>query len=43
MMPVLETVFIDRQGTKVTINKSDLKPSDIIWGDKPSKKTKTAK
>lgn len=38
-----EIVTIDREGQPVDINKSDLKPSDITWGDKPSKKTKAAK
>lgn len=31
----LETVFIDRNGVKVMINKSDLTDTDKLWVDDP--------
>jgi hypothetical protein len=46
-MKKIETVFVNREGVKVMINKSDLKASDKLWSDAPvraaSSKKGTAK
>ena len=42
-MAKVETVTIDRDGVAVIINKSDLKPDDVLFGEKPKAAPKPAK
>ena len=41
-MAKVETVVIDRDGVAVIINKSDLKPDDVLFGQKKPAKKKVA-